>query len=260
MALNLSSVVSMDGKHYDYIYCVEACYFDKTRKHYYTSIQDVKRYFNRYKDSDNLIFINFYKYDVAKIIDVDFKENLAFLLFKAEQKQIDAFVTGYNHYGWTKGDLSSLEEVEQVEVEQVEVEQKPTKEEHEPAKENTIKNNDVIKDIFVVNDENIYDNIEEGIKQMNKSNPLFNKSYKLSGVNSFNNAIMARYLAPSIYEELQLKTVIRCTLDAEPMAYYSKLLNACLLITIVPLNKIERVKLQNGDDAALVRIKSIGRI
>lgn len=119
MALNLSSVVSMDGKHYDYIYCVEACYFDKTRKHYYTSIQDVKRYFNRYKDSDNLIFINFYKYDVAKIIDVDFKENLAFLLFKAEQKQIDAFVTGYNHYGWTKGDLSSLE-VEQVEVEQAE--------------------------------------------------------------------------------------------------------------------------------------------
>lgn len=112
----------MDGKHYDYIYCVEACYFDKTRKHYYTSIQDVKRYFNRYKDSDNLIFINFYKYDVAKIIDVDFKENLAFLLFKAEQKQIDAFVTGYNHYGWTKGDLSRLE-VEQVEVEQVEVEQ-----------------------------------------------------------------------------------------------------------------------------------------
>ena len=95
---------------------------------------------------------------------------------------------------------------------------------------------------------------------MNKSNPLFNKSYKLSGVNSFNNAIMARYLAPSIYEELQLKTVIRYTLDAEPMAYYSKLLNARLLITIVPLNKIERVKLQNGDDTALVRIKSIGRI
>lgn len=44
MALNLSSVVSMDGKHYDYIYCVEACYFDKTRKHYYTSIQDVRRF------------------------------------------------------------------------------------------------------------------------------------------------------------------------------------------------------------------------
>ena len=95
---------------------------------------------------------------------------------------------------------------------------------------------------------------------MTKSNPLFNRAYQLFGYNDFDNAIMARYLAPSIYKELQLKTIKRCILDAEPMAYYSKLLNACLLITIVPLNKIERVKLQNGDDTALVRIKSIGRI
>lgn len=103
-------------------------------------------------------------------------------------------------------------------------------------------------------------NLVKGIKPMNKSNPLFNRAYKLSGVNSFNNAIMARYLAPSIYEELQLKTVKRCILEAEPMAYYSKLLNACLLITVVPLNKTERAKLKNGDDMALVRIKSIGKI
>lgn len=95
---------------------------------------------------------------------------------------------------------------------------------------------------------------------MSKNNPIFNRAYKLSGVNSFNNAIMARYLTPSIYEELQLKTVIRCILDAEPMAYYSKLLDACLLITVVPLNKMERIKLKNGDNTALVRIKSIGRI
>ena len=95
---------------------------------------------------------------------------------------------------------------------------------------------------------------------MTKSNPLFNRAYQLFGYNDFDTAIMARYLAPSIYEELQLKTVKRCILDAEPMAYYSKLLNACLLITIAPLNKTERVKLQNGDDTALVRIKSIGRI
>lgn len=92
------------------------------------------------------------------------------------------------------------------------------------------------------------------------NNPLFNRAYQLSGFNDFDNAIMARYLAPSIYEELQLKTVIRCILDAEPMAYYSKLLNACLLITIVPLNKTEREKLKNDDNTALVRIKSIGRI
>lgn len=92
------------------------------------------------------------------------------------------------------------------------------------------------------------------------NNVLFNKSYKLSGVNSFNNAIMERYLTSSIYEELQLKTVKRCILEAEPVAYYSKLLNACLLITIVPLNKTERAKLKNDDNTALVRIKSIGRI
>lgn len=95
---------------------------------------------------------------------------------------------------------------------------------------------------------------------MTKSNPLFNRAYKLSGVNSFNNAIMERYLTSSIYEELQLKTVKRCILEAEPVAYYSKLLNACLLITIVPLNKTERAKLKNDDNTALVRIKSIGRI
>lgn len=92
------------------------------------------------------------------------------------------------------------------------------------------------------------------------NNPLFNRAYQLFGFNDFDNAIMGRYLAPSIYEELQLKTVKRCILEAEPIAYYSKLLNACLLITIVPLNKTERIKLQNGDNTALVRIKSIGRI
>lgn len=92
------------------------------------------------------------------------------------------------------------------------------------------------------------------------NNVLFNRAYKLSGVNSFNNAIMERYLTSSIYEELQLKTVKRCILEAEPVAYYSKLLNACLLITIVPLNKTERAKLKNDDNTALVRIKSIGRI
>lgn len=92
------------------------------------------------------------------------------------------------------------------------------------------------------------------------NNPLFNRAYQLFGYNDFDNVIMARYLAPSIYEELQLKTVIRCILDAEPLAYYSKLLNACLLITVVPLNKTEREKLKNGDNTALVRIKSIGRI
>lgn len=95
---------------------------------------------------------------------------------------------------------------------------------------------------------------------MSKNNPIFNRAYKLSGANSFNNAIMERYLTSSIYEELQLKTVKRCILEAEPMAYYSKLLNACLLITIVPLNKTERAKLKNDDNTALVRIKSIGRI
>lgn len=92
------------------------------------------------------------------------------------------------------------------------------------------------------------------------NNVLFNRAYKLSGVNSFNNAIMERYLTSSIYEELQLKTVKRCILEAEPVAYYSKLINACLLITIVPLNKTERAKLKNDDNTALVRIKSIGRI
>lgn len=92
------------------------------------------------------------------------------------------------------------------------------------------------------------------------NNPLFNRAYQLFGDNDFDNAIMARYLAPSIYEELQLKTVKRCILEAEPMAYYSKLLNACLLITVVPLNKTEQAKLKNDDNTALVRIKSIGRI
>lgn len=92
------------------------------------------------------------------------------------------------------------------------------------------------------------------------NNPLFNKAYQILGYNDFDNAVMARYLTPSIYEELPLKTVKRCILDAEPMAYYSKLLDACLLITVVPLNKMEREKLKNDDNTALVRIKSIGRI
>lgn len=95
---------------------------------------------------------------------------------------------------------------------------------------------------------------------MSKNNPLFNQAYQLYGYSDFDNAIMERYLTSSIYEELQLKTVKRCILEAEPVAYYSKLLNACLLITIVPLNKTEREKLKNGDNTALVRIKSIGRI
>lgn len=92
------------------------------------------------------------------------------------------------------------------------------------------------------------------------NNPLFNQAYQLYGYCDFDNAIMARYLAPSIYEELELDEVIRCILEAEPMAYYSKLLDAWLLITVVPLNKTERAKVENGDNTALVRIKSIGRI
>lgn len=103
-------------------------------------------------------------------------------------------------------------------------------------------------------------NLAKGTKQMNKSNPLFNRAYQILGYDDFDNAIMARYLTPSVYEELPLRTIKRCILDAKPMAYYSKLLNAYLLITVVPLNKDEKKKLKNDDDTALVRIKSIGKI
>lgn len=92
------------------------------------------------------------------------------------------------------------------------------------------------------------------------TNTLFNRAYQILGNKDFDTAIMMKYVTPSIYEELPLRTIKRCILEAEPIAYYSKLINAYLLITVVPLNKIERTKLKNGDNTALVRIKSIGKI
>lgn len=37
MKLDLCDIVCKEGKYFNYVYCVEACYFNKTRKHYYVS-------------------------------------------------------------------------------------------------------------------------------------------------------------------------------------------------------------------------------
>ena len=60
-------------------------------------------------------------------------------------------------------DLKLGDEVRQFPKEEQPKEIEQPKEEQEPAKKNTIENNDVIKDIFVVNDENIYDNINDAV-------------------------------------------------------------------------------------------------
>lgn len=60
------------------------------------------------------------------------------------------------------------------------------KEEQEPTKEeqnNTIKNNSVVKDIFIVNDENIYDNINDALNDnaSEKSLSYYSLPYRTTG-------------------------------------------------------------------------------
>lgn len=101
------------------------------------------------------------------------------------------------------------------------------------------------------------------------NNPLFNKSYKLFGLNDFDMAIKYRYMTCSIFDLLPLSEVFKRVHDGEPLEYYSDLLNSILLITVVPLNKEEKARLEkisvdtfdpSNDGLIQVRIKSIGKI
>lgn len=164
--LNKQDLVINGNQYFKYLYKVEAIYFSGKRSLYYTKLDDVKRYVNKYVGkNDNLYLVNIHRYDVKSIMFkymAEYKQfNLMFLLFVADRDNVSTFVTGWNSQGWINDGIDALEEIEQPKEEQKEIEQ--PKEEQEPAKKNTIENNDVTKDIFVVNDENIYDNINDAL-------------------------------------------------------------------------------------------------
>ena len=159
--LNKQDLVINGNQYFKYLYKVEAIYFSGKRSLYYTKLDDVKRYVNKYVGkNDNLYLVNIHRYDVKSIMFkymAEYKRfNLSYILFDADRDNVFTFVTGWNSQGWINGGIDALEEIEQPKEEQ-------PKEEQEPAKKNTIENNDVIKDIFIVNDENIYDNINDAV-------------------------------------------------------------------------------------------------
>lgn len=165
--LNKQDLVINGNQYFKYLYKVEAIYFSGKRSLYYTKLDDVKRYVNKYVGkNDNLYLVNIHRYDVKSIMSkymTEYKQyNLAYLLFITDRDNVFTFVTGWNMQGWINGGIDALEEIEQPKEEQPKEIEQP-KEEQEPAKKNTIENNDVIKDIFVVNDENIYDNINDAV-------------------------------------------------------------------------------------------------
>lgn len=227
--LNKQDLVIKGNQYFKYIYKVEAIYFSGKRSLYYTSMDDVKRYVNKYVGkNDNLYLVNIHRYDVKSVMSkymTEYKQhNLAYLLFIADRDNVFTFVTGWNMQGWINGGIDALEEIEQEQLakeEQKEIEQPKekyftvvkdgealTRENnfqdcinfirddveknnattfeyivkmhhdiievvavvnknniyiYRDTRNKTIENNDVIKDIFVVNDENIYDNITDAV-------------------------------------------------------------------------------------------------
>lgn len=269
--LNKQDLVIKGNQYFKYLYKVEAIYFSGKRSLYYTKLDDVKRYVNKYVGkNDNLYLVNIHRYDVKSIMFkymAEYKQfNLAYLLFVADRDNVFTFVTGWNSQGWINGGIDALEEIEQPKEEQKEIEQ--PKEEQEPIKEEqpkekyftvvkdgeiltrennfqdcidfirddveksnattfeyivkmhhdiievvavvnknnlyiyrdtrnkTIENNDVIKDIFVVNDENIYDNINDAVNDSatDKAIDFYTLSYRTTGA-GVNNIDKKRWVA-----------------------------------------------------------------
>lgn len=216
--LNKQDLVIKGNQYFKYIYKVEAIYFSGKRSLYYTKLDDVKRYVNKYVGkNDNLYLVNIHRYDVKSIMSkymAEYKQyNLAYLLFITDRDNVFTFVTGWNMQGWINGGIDALEEIEQEQpkekyftvvkdgeiltrennfqdcinfirddveksntttfeyivkmhhdiIEVVAVVNKNNIYIYRDTRNKTIKNNDVVKDVFVVNDENIYDNINDAI-------------------------------------------------------------------------------------------------
>lgn len=174
--LNKQDLVIKGNQYFKYIYKVEAIYFSGKRSLYYTSVDDVKRYVNKYVGkNDNLYLVNIHRYDIKSIMSkymAEYKQyNLAYLLFVADRDNVFTFVTGWNSQGWINDGIDALEEIEQPKEEQKEIEQ--PKEEQEPIKEEQPKEKyfTVVKDGEILTCENNFqdcvDFIRDGVEKSN---------------------------------------------------------------------------------------------
>lgn len=116
--LNKQDLVINGNQYFKYLYKVEAIYFSGKRSLYYTKLDDVKRYVNKYVGkNDNLYLVNIHRYDVKSIMSkymTEYKQyNLAYLLFITDRDNVFTFVTGWNMQGWINGGIDALEEIEQ---------------------------------------------------------------------------------------------------------------------------------------------------
>ena len=138
--LNKQDLVIKGNQYFKYIYKVEAVYFSGKRSLYYTKLDDVKRYVNKYVGkNDDLYLVNIHRYDVKSVMSeyiAEYKQyNLAYLLFIADRDNVFTFVTGWNMQGWINGGLADLEEQKEIEQqakeEQKEIEQQAKEEQKE---------------------------------------------------------------------------------------------------------------------------------